>query len=85
MLVIDLEKTSKNLLTQLIWKMLSNLCGCNGKNENMIKNIKLKDKTKGSCSSSSGRQRRYSSGRRWGEEENKLTASKFPTLVLIYC
>ena len=57
--------------------MLSNLCGCNGKNENMIKNIKLKDKTKGSRSSSSGRRRQ--------EEENELTASKFPTLVLIYC
>ena len=35
-------KISKNLLPQL--RMLSNLCGWHGENEDMIKNFKLKNK-----------------------------------------
>ena len=37
-------KISKNLLPQL--RMLSNLCGWHGENEDMIKNFKLKNKRK---------------------------------------
>ena len=72
-------KTNKNLPPQL--KMLSNLFGCHGENEDMIINFKLKNKRKEAVVD---RRRRQSSGRRRREEENKVTASsKFPTLVLI--